>query len=170
MPEVERLMHLTDLEIEALSIAPNASEFSASTSASLPPRPRSRKPARSFSTALDERHRLVSLVPPVHIAIVDASRIYETLGEALTLYAKRQRTQPGSHIHHWTIAHRGHRIDADDRSTRPAGVVRNRQRINLMQHHLLCNRRFRLASAAYGHYLARQRSRHRLPSGLRKTV
>ena len=32
-----------------------------------------------------ERHRLVSLVPPVHIAIVDASRIVETLGEALAL-------------------------------------------------------------------------------------
>ena len=30
-----------------------------------------------------ERHRLVSLVPPVHIAIVDASNIYSTLGETL---------------------------------------------------------------------------------------
>ena len=30
-----------------------------------------------------ERNRLVSLVPPVHIAILDASRIYQTLGETL---------------------------------------------------------------------------------------
>jgi L-lactate utilization protein LutC len=30
-----------------------------------------------------ERHRLVSLVPPVHIAIVDASTIFHTLAEAL---------------------------------------------------------------------------------------
>ena len=30
-----------------------------------------------------ERNRLVSLVPPVHIAIVDASSIFQTLGEAL---------------------------------------------------------------------------------------
>lgn len=30
-----------------------------------------------------ERNRLVSLVPPVHIAIVDASLIFQTLGEAL---------------------------------------------------------------------------------------
>ncbi len=30
-----------------------------------------------------ERHRLVSLVPPVHIAIVDAASIFRTLGEAL---------------------------------------------------------------------------------------
>jgi len=35
-----------------------------------------------------ERHRLVSLVPPVHIAIVNASAIVETLGEALTLLRK----------------------------------------------------------------------------------
>jgi L-lactate utilization protein LutC len=30
-----------------------------------------------------ERNRLVSLVPPVHIAILNASRIYQTLGETL---------------------------------------------------------------------------------------
>jgi len=32
-----------------------------------------------------ERHRLVSLVPPVHIAIVKATQICMTLGEALTM-------------------------------------------------------------------------------------
>ncbi|HEU4796442.1 MAG TPA: lactate utilization protein [Pyrinomonadaceae bacterium] len=32
-----------------------------------------------------ERNRLVSLVPPVHIAIINASRIYATLGEALAV-------------------------------------------------------------------------------------
>jgi len=37
-----------------------------------------------------ERHRLVSLVPPVHIAIVNASSIVETLGEALALLQKKQ--------------------------------------------------------------------------------
>jgi L-lactate dehydrogenase complex protein LldG len=30
-----------------------------------------------------ERNRLISLVPPVHVAIVDASSIFQTLGEAL---------------------------------------------------------------------------------------
>lgn len=30
-----------------------------------------------------EQNRLVSLVPPVHVAILDASRIYQTLGETL---------------------------------------------------------------------------------------
>lgn len=33
--------------------------------------------------AAKERHRLVSLVPPVHIAIVAAATIFQTLGEAL---------------------------------------------------------------------------------------
>ena len=37
-----------------------------------------------------ERHRLVSLVPPVHIAILNASAIVETLGDALTLLQKNE--------------------------------------------------------------------------------
>jgi len=37
-----------------------------------------------------ERHRLVSLVPPVHIAIINASAIVETLGDALTLLQKKE--------------------------------------------------------------------------------
>jgi L-lactate dehydrogenase complex protein LldG len=35
----------------------------------------------------DERHRLASLVPPVHVAIVDADAILETLGDALACVA-----------------------------------------------------------------------------------
>ena len=31
----------------------------------------------------NERHRLISLVPPVHIAIIDSASIFQTLGEAL---------------------------------------------------------------------------------------
>ena len=37
-----------------------------------------------------ERHRLVSLVPPVHIAVVNASAIVETLGEALAILHKKE--------------------------------------------------------------------------------
>ena len=37
-----------------------------------------------------ERHRLVSLVPPVHIAIINASAIVETLGDALTLLQRKE--------------------------------------------------------------------------------
>lgn len=41
-----------------------------------------------------ERHRLVSLVPPVHIAIVNASAIVETLGEALALLQRDKEISP----------------------------------------------------------------------------
>jgi len=37
-----------------------------------------------------ERHRLVSLVPPVHIAIVNASAIVETLDDALALLQQKE--------------------------------------------------------------------------------
>jgi len=82
-PLVERLMHLTDLEIEALTIAPN-DIFSYDVGISTVQAAISETGTLVLVSA-DERHRLVSLVPPVHIAIVDASRICETLGEALAL-------------------------------------------------------------------------------------
>ena len=41
-----------------------------------------------------ERHRLVSLVPPVHIAIVNASAIVETLSDALALIQKDKEISP----------------------------------------------------------------------------
>lgn len=41
-----------------------------------------------------ERHRLVSLVPPVHIAIINASAIVETLGDALALLSKDKEISP----------------------------------------------------------------------------
>jgi L-lactate dehydrogenase complex protein LldG len=41
-----------------------------------------------------ERHRLVSLVPPVHIAIIDASSIFETLGEALAFIHQTNDISP----------------------------------------------------------------------------
>ena len=88
MPVVERWMYQTDLEIEALTIAPNASDIFgyhvgiSTTQAAIA------ETGTLVLDSADERHRLVSLVPPVHIAIVNASRICETLGEALTLMRK----------------------------------------------------------------------------------
>ena len=41
-----------------------------------------------------ERNRLVSLVPPVHIAIVDASSIFQTLGEALAFIHQEGNISP----------------------------------------------------------------------------
>jgi L-lactate dehydrogenase complex protein LldG len=41
-----------------------------------------------------ERHRLVSLVPPVHVAIVDAGDICQTLGEALAAVGRGSELSP----------------------------------------------------------------------------
>ena len=93
-PEVERLLYLTDLEIEELSIAPNAQDIFrfdvgiSTVQAAI---------AETGTLVLDstrERHRLLSLVPPVHIAIVRASQIYRTLGEVLTLIRKDKEISP----------------------------------------------------------------------------
>ena len=93
-PEVERLMHMTDLQIEELGIAPGASEIFGfdvgitTVQAAI---------AETGTLVLDsarERHRFVSLVPPVHIAIVDASAIYATLGEALAMLQNSKDLSP----------------------------------------------------------------------------
>ncbi|HEV8428443.1 MAG TPA: lactate utilization protein [Pyrinomonadaceae bacterium] len=93
-PEVERLLNLTDLEIEELSIAPNAHDifrFDVGISTA------QAAIAETGTLVLDstgERHRLVSLVPPVHIAIIRASQIYRTLGEVLTLIHGAKEVSP----------------------------------------------------------------------------
>ncbi len=93
-PEVERLMHMTDLEIEELGIAPNASDIFGfdvgitTAQAAI---------AETGTLVLDsarERNRLVSLVPPVHIAIVDASTIRATLGETLAMLQNDEELSP----------------------------------------------------------------------------
>jgi L-lactate dehydrogenase complex protein LldG len=91
---VERWIRLSDLEIEELGIAPDAQDvfrFDIGISTA------QAAIAETGTLVLDsarERHRLVSLVPPVHIAIVDASRICETLGEALTLLRTGKEISP----------------------------------------------------------------------------
>lgn len=41
-----------------------------------------------------EKNRLVSLVPPIHIAILDASKIYSTLGETLSVLQSGEEISP----------------------------------------------------------------------------
>jgi L-lactate utilization protein LutC len=53
--------------------------------------------AETGTSVLDsavEKNRLVSLVPPVHIAILDASRIYRTLGETLSALQSNGEVSP----------------------------------------------------------------------------
>jgi len=93
-PVVEQLMYMTDLEIEELKVTPSASEifqFDAGITTA------QAAIAETGTLVLDsahERHRLVSLVPPVHIAIIDASQIYETLGEALNSLRREKELSP----------------------------------------------------------------------------
>lgn len=84
-PLVHRLIHMTDLEVDELAIAPDAHEvFRSDVGISMA----QAAIAETGTLVLDsatERNRLVSLVPPVHIAIVNAASICQTLGEALAL-------------------------------------------------------------------------------------
>jgi L-lactate dehydrogenase complex protein LldG len=93
-PQLVRLMHMTDLEIEEFGISPSASEIFGfdvgitTAQAAI---------AETGTLMLDsgrERHRLVSLVPPVHIAIIDASTIYTTLSETLSMLRSGEELSP----------------------------------------------------------------------------
>src|SRR6185369_3004780 len=84
---------LTDLNAQRIAYsdnAPNAHDiFSYDVGISTAPA----AIAETGTLVLDsdcERHRLVSLVPPVHIAIVNASSIVETLSDALTRLQKKE--------------------------------------------------------------------------------
>jgi L-lactate dehydrogenase complex protein LldG len=93
-PDVERLLHLTDLEIEELAVTPSSSDiFGFDVGITMA----QAAIAETGTLVLDsahERHRLVSLVPPVHIAIIDASQIYLTLGEVFSLLRHGKEISP----------------------------------------------------------------------------
>jgi L-lactate dehydrogenase complex protein LldG len=93
-PEVARLVRLIAVEVDELAITPNAHDLFhvdvgiTSVQAAI---------AETGTLVLDsacERHRLISLVPPVHIAIVEASRIYETIGETLARLRSDKEISP----------------------------------------------------------------------------
>ncbi len=90
-PEIKRFVRTNGREV---SVAPSASEiFSydvgvSGVQAAI---------AETGTLVLDssrERHRLLSLVPPVHIAVVKSSQIVETLGEALAFIQRDQKVSP----------------------------------------------------------------------------
>ncbi len=93
-PEVERLLYLTDLEIEELGIAPSASDIFRFDIGITSAQAAIAETGTLVLNSENERHRLVSLVPPVHIAIVDASRVCATLGEALSLLRQSKEVSP----------------------------------------------------------------------------
>lgn len=93
-PDLERLLQHTDLEIEELSITPDAHDVFrfdvgiTSAQAAI---------AETGTLVLDstrEHNRLVSLVPPVHIALINASQICATLADALSLMRRDKEISP----------------------------------------------------------------------------
>ena len=89
-PEVERLLNLTDLEIEELGVAPDAHDIFGFDVGITTVQAAIAETGTLVLDSTQERHRLVSLVPPVHIAILDASKIYATLGEVLAFIHKNE--------------------------------------------------------------------------------
>jgi L-lactate dehydrogenase complex protein LldG len=94
VPSLKSLMYLTDLEIEELAIAPNAHDIFSFDVGITTAQAAIAETGTLVLDSAHERHRLVSLVPPVHIAILDASRICETLDEALTLLRSGKEISP----------------------------------------------------------------------------
>ena len=93
-PELERLMHMTDLEIEELSTAPNASDIFGFDVGITKAQAAIAETGTLVLDSAHERHRLGSLVPPVHIAIVNASTIRATLGETLSMLQNGKELSP----------------------------------------------------------------------------
>lgn len=92
--EVRRLIELIDLDLDEVAVTPSAADvFSfdigiSGAQAGI---------AETGTLLLDssrERHRLVSLVPPVHIAILNASQMVTTLSDALSLMRKDEQVSP----------------------------------------------------------------------------
>lgn len=93
-PELERLMHMTDLQIEELGIAPNPSDIFGFDVGITTAQAAIAETGTLVLNSAQERHRLVSLVPPVHIAVVNASTIYASLGETLAMLQNGDELSP----------------------------------------------------------------------------
>ena len=93
-PALKGLMRQLNVEVEEITTSPGAAELFdydlgvSTVQAAI---------AETGTLVLEseqERHRLVSLVPPVHIAIVDAADICLTLGEALAAMGRGSALSP----------------------------------------------------------------------------
>jgi len=91
---LERLVRLVAVQVDEVAVTPSSAEMFdvdigiTTAQAAI---------AETGTLILDssrERHRLISLVPPVHIAIVQASNIYSTLGQALSFLQSDEEISP----------------------------------------------------------------------------
>jgi L-lactate dehydrogenase complex protein LldG len=91
---LERLVRLVAVQIDEVAVTPSSSEMFdvdvgiTTAQAAI---------AETGTLVLDssrEQNRLISLVPPVHIAIVEATNVYSTLGETLSLLQSDEEISP----------------------------------------------------------------------------
>ena len=82
-PGVDRLVRLLPIDVEDIVVAPSAADLFGFDIGITTAQGAIAETGTLVLDSSRERHRLVSLVPPVHIAILDASKILSTLGETL---------------------------------------------------------------------------------------
>jgi L-lactate dehydrogenase complex protein LldG len=82
-PGLESFVKQSDLEIDEIAVCPGAAELFGYDVGVSTAQAAIAETGTLVLESQSEKHRLVSLVPPVHIAIVEASSIVLTLGEAL---------------------------------------------------------------------------------------
>lgn len=83
-PMLERLVRQTEIDIDEIAVCPNTAELFGYDVGISTAQAAIAETGTLVLESESERHRLVSLVPPVHIAIIEATSICLTLGEALT--------------------------------------------------------------------------------------
>jgi L-lactate dehydrogenase complex protein LldG len=88
-PALRRLIRRSDLEI-----APDAHDVFAFDAGITTAQAAIAETGTLVLDSARERHRLVSLVPPVHIAIIDAATIFHTLAEALAFIYQNNDVSP----------------------------------------------------------------------------
>lgn len=84
-PVVERLARSMAVEVDDIAVAPGAAALFGYDVGITMAQAAIAETGTLMLDSAHERHRLVSLLPPVHIAIVEASQVYLTLGEALSV-------------------------------------------------------------------------------------
>jgi L-lactate dehydrogenase complex protein LldG len=82
-PLVERLMREAEVDVDVVTISPSAADLFGYDVGVTAAQAAIAETGTLVLESESERHRLVSLLPPVHIAVVNAADICMTLGEAL---------------------------------------------------------------------------------------
>ncbi len=94
VPLLKRLLDRIEVSIDEVAVTPSGAELFGFDVGISTAQVAIAETGTLMLESESERHRLVSLVPPVHIAIVDAGNICLTLGEALSVAARDGEVSP----------------------------------------------------------------------------